>query len=150
MVPFVVVVTVLVVLFPLTRYGNESFEAMAPADVAAATWIHANVPTGSTIWVANDDNPLNSEHIGRYTYDAPLPGPPLISVRSYEFAVRYVHLGSWIYLDRSQEEYAIVDQGGYPQQWIDQFAHWLVSTGHARIAHRTSTAYVLQEISSGQ
>ena len=106
--------------------------------------MHEHVPVGSTVWIVNEDHTLYSEGLGRY-HPAILETPPPISDRSFALAVKHVERGNYIYLDRSQEEYAIVVQGGFPQHWIDTFAHWLVSTGHAKVVHRTSTVYVLEE-----
>ena len=144
---FAIIATLLVALFPLTRYGNEIFDAMAPSDLAAASWIHSNVPAGSTVWVVNENHTLYSEGLGRYRY-AILDTPPPVSVRAFNVVVKQVKRGSYIYLNRSQEEYGIVVQGGFPQHWIDHFADWLVSSGHAKIVHRTATAYVLKETES--
>ena len=137
-----VVVGVLVALFPVTRYGNEAFEAMAPGDVAAANWVHSHVPLDATVWVINGDNPLAAKGIQRYE-EATLPGPSFTSEASYEKAISTVRNGDWIYLSRSQGEYGIYFQGDFPQDWIRDFAFWLVGSKEARIAYQTSTAYVL-------
>jgi hypothetical protein len=137
-----VIVGLLVALFPVTRYGNEAFEAMAPGDVAAANWVHDHVPVGATVWVINGDNPLGARGIQRYE-EATLPGPSFTSEASYETAISSVRPGDWIYLSRSQGEYGIYFQGDFPQNWIRDFAFWLVGSKEARIAHQTSTAYVL-------
>lgn len=137
-----IIVGLLVALFPVTRYGNEAFEAMAPGDVAAANWVHSHVPVGATVWVINGNNPLAAKGIQRYE-EATLPGPSFTSEASYETAISTVRRGDWIYLSRSQGEYGIYFQGDFPQDWIRDFAFWLVRSKEARIAYQTSTAYVL-------
>ena len=141
----VVVVGLLVALFPLTRYGNEVFEAIAPGDVKAASWIHTHVPTGQKIWVVNGDNPLDSTGVGRYTY-ATLPGPTFTSEAAYNKAIHTVAHGDWIYLSRSQGEYGVVFQGDFPNDWIEDFVFWLIGTKMVRIVYQTPTAFVLRVV----
>ncbi|MHB8506225.1 MAG: hypothetical protein ACYDEN_11015, partial [Acidimicrobiales bacterium] len=52
---FSAVFILLLSLFPLARYGNESFEAFAPTDASSAAWVHRHVPLGSDIYVFSGD-----------------------------------------------------------------------------------------------
>jgi len=141
----ILVVGLLLALFPLTRYGNEVFEAIAPGDVKAANWIHDHVPVGQTVWVVNGDSPLDSAGIGRYHF-ALLPGPTFTSEAAYDKAIHSVSHGDWIYLSRSEGEYGVVFQGDFPGNWIQDFVFWLIGTKLVGIAYQTSTAYVLHVV----
>ncbi len=130
------VLLVLAGLFPLARYGNESFEAIAPGDLAAARWVVAHVPPGATVWVANGDNPLDGLAAGRLRVETAATGEPS--------AGRRLAKGDWLYLSRSQGEYAVSNQGYPAGNWVRSAVAFLVSGGSVRIVHRTATADVLE------
>jgi hypothetical protein len=132
---------VLVALFPLNRFGNESFEAFAPGDVAAATWIHEHAPDNSDIFVFNKDEPLLFSHVGDYKIteldDLLYASPATIA------KVGFPPKGGYVYLTRSQYEFGVVyDQ--LPTDWLAKFEHSLAQVPFIHPVYVNSTAEVLQ------
>lgn len=133
----------LVVLFPVARYGNESFEAMPAGDIAAANWIYSHVPVGSTVLVFARDEPLMYSHVGDYK-TRELGVEVLGSVSDIESVLP--HRSAWIYMTHAQMEDGIVF-GGLPKNWLTVFERELGQMPFVHLAERTSTAQVY-EISS--
>ena len=136
------VAVALLVLFPLDRYGNESFEAIAPGDLAAAVWIHGHVPNGAVVYVANRDEPLYYAHVGVYRL---LEVGNLINLKSGQLSERLPvsRVPTYIYLTSSETNYG-VDFQGNPSNWISTFVDELLKTGDVHVVYRTPTALVLQ------
>ncbi len=137
----VVVIALMTAMFPLARYGNESFEAMAPGDVAAANWIQHHVSTGSNILVVIDDLPLgnpSSLYPQRVVGDFAIA--PTDSLRR---VLATTSPNAWILLTRSQYEYGTV-VGGYPSGWLSALEKRLLATGKVEVKYRTSSAVVMK------
>ena len=139
---FGVIGLALVVLFPLNRFGNEIFEAIAPSDLAAAQWIHSHVPQHAVIYVANEDEPLYYTHPGSYRleYLGSLLFSPAADLKAY---LPRAKMTTWIYLTRSQYEEG-VDFKGYAKNWLTVLESRLEQTGVVTVAHRTQTAVIYQ------
>lgn len=128
----------LVVLFPIARYGNESFEAIAPGDIQATNWIYAHVPVGSTILVFARDEPLLYSHVGDYK-TRELGLTVLASVPVIEGALP--HRSAYIFMTRTQEEEGQV-YSGLPKGWQSSFEQKLSEMPFVHEVMRTSTATV--------
>ncbi len=138
----VVVIALMIAMFPLARYGNESFEAMAPGDVAAADWIQGHVSTGSTILVPIDDLPMaESPSLSLDVADG-LAFAPTDELR---WVLATTGPNAWILLTRSQYEYGTV-VGGYPSDWLSKLEKRLSATGSVEIKYRSHTAVVMKVV----
>ena len=138
----VVVIALMAAMFPLARYGNESFEAIAPGDVAAADWIQGHVSSGSTILVAIDDLPMaESPSLSLDVADG-LAFAPTDELR---WVLGTTGPNTWILLTRSQYEYGTV-VGGYPSDWLSTLEKRLLATGSVEIKYRSPTAVVMKVV----
>lgn len=128
----------MLVIFPIARFGNESFEAVPPSDIAATNWIYGHVPDGSTILVFTRDEPLLYRNVGDYK-TRELGLTVLDPVSTIESALP--RRTSWIFLTRTQKEDGF-DFVGLPKDWMTSFEHKLgqISFVHAQV--RTATAVV--------
>lgn len=136
------VAAALLVLFPLIRFGNESFEAISPDDLAAATWIHAHVASGADIYIANRDEPLEYTAVGSYRL---VQAGGLVTLRGSQLTghLPVTHVPTYVYLTRSQDNYG-VDYLGYRSGWMSDFIDQLLKTGDVHVVFRNSTAIVLR------
>ena len=138
----IVVVALMAAMFPLARYGNESFEAFSPGDVAAADWIQGHVSTGSTILVAIDDLPMADSPSLSLDVAGGLAFAPTDELR---WVLGTTGPNAWILLTRSQYEYGTV-VGGYPSDWLSTLEHRLLATGSVEIKYRSSSAVVMKVV----
>jgi len=132
----------LLALFPLDRYGNEMFEAITPGELAAATWIHAHVPGGAWVYIADRDEPLYYTNPGSYKL---LEFGGLLSLTGHELAQHLpnTRVPTYIYLTRAQANYGS-DYLGYPTAWLSDFKSQLLKTGYVHVVYRNSTAVVMR------
>ena len=132
----------LLVLFPLVRFGNESFEAISPDDLAAATWIHAHVAAGADIYVADRDEPLDGTDVGAYRL---VLAGGLVTLQGAQLTghLPVTRVPTYVYLTRSQDNYG-VDFLGYRSGWMSDFLDHLLQTGDVHVVFRNSTAVVLR------
>jgi hypothetical protein len=138
----VVVIAVMAAVFPLARYGNESFEAMAPGDVAAADWIQGHVPTGSIVVVVIDDLPMGESPSLSVDVAGGLAFAPTGELRR---VLGKTGPNAWILLTRSQYEYGTV-VGGYPTGWLSALEKRLLATGRVAVRYRSSSAVVMKVV----
>jgi hypothetical protein len=125
----------LVGLFPLTRWGNESFEAIAPEDMAVAQWVVDNVPTGSTLLVPDTDTPVYFERIADLRI---VDLTPYISEPPSAFLASILDFGprSWIVISRSETEAGVVEIG-YASDWMAHLEQILLSSGRFVVRFET-------------
>jgi hypothetical protein len=131
----------LISLFPLTRYGNESFEAIPPGDYRAATWLLQHAANGSRIITTSGDQPLEMdrlENTHRLSEGAIAFLPPK-ELRRY--LLRVFSGQTWIYLSRSEEEWGTVYQG-LPSHWMSTFEANLSRSGAVERMFSDSSAEV--------
>ena len=146
---FVVVIALITAMFPFARYGNESFEAMAPGDVAAADWIQHHVSTGSSIIVLIDNLPLAVST--SYQVD-PLDGFTFASTDVDRWVLSTIAASDpniWILLTRSQYEYGTVVEG-FPSGWLSTLEERFLATGNVEVKYRTSTAVVMKVVQNSR
>ncbi len=139
----VVVIALMAAMFPLARYGNESFEAMAPGDVAAADWIQGHVPTGSIIVVVIDDLPMSESQSVDVAGGLAFASTDELHWVLATTAKAYPNV--WILLTRSQYEYGTV-VGGYPSGWLLTLEGRLLATGVVEVKYRSSSAVVMKVV----
>ena len=133
---------VLLVLFPLDRYGNESFEAITPGDLAAAVWIHQHVATGAVILVPNKDEPLSFARDGDFRVET-IGNLLTLQGQQLADAVPVTHKPTYVYLTQSENNDGVYYLG-YPSDWLKGFAPRLVATGYAHVVFHSSTATVIR------
>jgi hypothetical protein len=139
-VSFGIVLILLVGLFPLARYGNESFEAISPGDLASAMWIFQHVPKGARILVpdAPENGPLQLER----TNDLRVVNmDPFASVSSLRSQLVDSKRESWVYLSRSELQWGTYFLG-YRKGWYEKFQGNLLATGRVELVLRTPTSVV--------
>ena len=132
--------------FPLTRWGNESFEAIAPTDLEATQWVMAHVPKGSTL-VEAEIAPIVYSHIENFHYaDISL----LVALRGTALvaAIRKLDPDPWVLVTRYEREYGIVSEG-YPQDWLSVLKSSLLGTGEVVQRYGNATSAVLQILPVG-
>ncbi|MGO8872560.1 MAG: hypothetical protein ACLQPH_14375 [Acidimicrobiales bacterium] len=132
----------LVALFPLVRFGNESFEAITPDDLAAAAWIHAHVAAGADVYIANRDEPLEYTDVGTYKL---IEAGGLVTLKGTQLSdhLPLTHRPTYVYLTRSQDNYG-VDFLGYRSGWMADFIDQLLKSGDVHVVFKNSTAIVLR------
>lgn len=141
---FVVVIALMTAMFPLARYGNESFEAMAPGDVAAAGWIQHHVSNGSSILVVIGDIPLSNPSPS-YPVDVLGGGFAFAPTHSLRRVLATTSPNAWIFLTRSQSEFGTVSEG-FPSGWLSKLEKRLLATGNVEVKYRTSSAVVMKVV----
>lgn len=141
----IVVIALITAMFPLARYGNESFEAMAPGDVAATDWIQRHVPTGSTLLVVIDDLPMAESPSLSVDVAGGLAFASTDEDRRRLTTTANAQPHVWILLTRSQYEYGTV-VGGYPPGWLSALERRLLATGSVEVKYRSSSAVVMKVI----
>jgi hypothetical protein len=135
---FVLAACALIVIFPIARFGNESFEAMPQSDIAATNWIYGHVPHGSTVLVFTRDEPLLYRTVGDYK-TRELGLTVLDPVSTIESALP--RRTAWIFLTRTQKEDGTVF-GGLPKGWMTGFERKLGQISFVHVQVRTATAVV--------
>ena len=133
---------VLLVLFPINRFGNENFEAIAPGDLAGATWIHVHVPDGADVYVADRNEPLYYAKTGSYKL-VEFGGLLTMTGQTLAEHLPVTRTPTFVYITRSEANYG-TDYLGYPKGWLTAFVHQLVATGYVHVVYRNSTAVVLR------
>jgi hypothetical protein len=127
--------------FLIARYGNESFERVRPADLAAVDWLYANAPAGSSLVAATSNVPWRSRDIERYRYE-PLnaalgPAPvPVIEAR-----MRANPRGAYLLLTRGQYVYAETFLGE-PPGWGAALERDVLRSGRFRMVYANAEAKV--------
>lgn len=135
---FAVTFLILIALFPLNRFGNESFEAFSPSDFASAEWVHSHVPVGSRILIFNRVEPLGYADVGDYHFTQ-LGAYVLDTAQQLESVLP--RSASYVYLTRSQYEEGTVYLG-LPKNWMQQFEANLSGFDFTQLVFSNSTARV--------
>jgi hypothetical protein len=132
----------LLALFPLTRYGNEGFEALSPADLQSAAWVHEHIKGGATILIANRNESLYFTHPGIYKVQS--LGPLLFDTESQlaKGLTSSAKHPTFIYLTNGQYQNGILYLG-YPKNWLDRFVARALQTGQAQVIYHSPDAFVL-------
>ncbi len=132
----------LLLLFPLNRYGNEGFEAISPDDLAAATWVHNHVPSGSVVYVANRDEPLYYSHVGDYSVVL-LGGLVSLGLSDLAQHLPVTRRPTYVLLTGSEERYG-TDYLGYRPGWMKAFVDELEKTGDVHVVYSNASSIVLR------
>lgn len=133
----------LVAMFPVTRYGNEEFEAVTPGELRAAVFVSHHVAANGVVVVANTNSPLRAFSTGRYQVST--GGGVLNSSgeKEMESGLKALPAGAWFYLSRAQAKFNQIYLG-YPSNWLAKEEALLMESGRVRVKFRDSTATVLR------
>jgi hypothetical protein len=127
--------------FYVTRYGNEDFEQVRPADVAAVDWLYRQAPLGSTLVAVTSNVPWRFEKVEQYQY-TPLSddlGPQELNVIEREMAAN-PH-GAFLIMSKGQNVYA-ESFFGRPIGWGERLEGQLLRSPRFRLVYRNAGATI--------
>jgi hypothetical protein len=145
---FVSVMIVLVGLFPLARWGNQSFEVVSPSDIGAANWVYSNVPAGATLVYADGETPISYERIGQFG-EVDLGDVAGMAPSTIRSLVAEVHMPAWLVLIPSEEADGETELG-YPPGWMAAVGRTLSAAGVLRVKYRKDGSEVAQIVVGGR
>jgi hypothetical protein len=144
----VVVCLALGPLFVLTRFGNEWYEQVRPAEVSAVRRLYQVAPLGSMLVTPTTQVPWRFEHAADYQYER--PRDPEGFLRADLGAVRRLLASSsqsgartYLLLTTGQEVYASEAQGAAPN-WLDRVRPLLTPVNGYRLLLRNRDASVYE------
>jgi hypothetical protein len=127
--------------FYVTRYGNESFEQVRPADVDAVDWLYRRAPPGSTLVAITSNVPWRFEKIEQYKY-TPLTddfGPQELDTIEHEMASN--PRGAFLITSKAQNVYA-ESYFGRPAGWGERVERQLLRSPRFRLVFANAEAKV--------
>jgi hypothetical protein len=132
---------VLIGAFYVTRYGNENFERVRPADVDAVNWVYGRAVPGSSLVAITSNVPWRFQRIEQYEY-TPLSndlGPQELSTIEGEMATN-PH-GAFLIISKGQDVYA-ESYLGRPRGWGERLERQILRSQHFRLVYRNAEAKV--------
>jgi hypothetical protein len=120
--------------FYVTRYGNEIFEQVRPADVEAITWLYQRAPRKSTFVAITSNVPWRFKAVEQYTY-TPLSddlGPQ--ELEAIEHEMRANPRGAFLIMSKAQDVYA-ESFYGRPPGWGKRLERQVIRSGRFRIVY---------------
>lgn len=136
-----VVFTAMIPVFVLTRFGNEKFERVPPADAVLARELYASVPDGSTVFVRNRQTLVQADRVDQVRFRQ-LPRVELDQVID-----EMEKFGDAVFLmfTEGQAAFGQVTRG-YPDGWLQEIEAEFVSTGRFVEVARHGDAVLLRLI----
>jgi hypothetical protein len=128
--------------FYVTRYGNEAFEQVRPADVEAMDWLYQRAPEGSTLVAVNSNVPWRFKALEQYEY-TPLGedlGPQQLD--AIEGAMEGNPRGAFLVLSKAQYVYA-ESYYGRPPGWGDRLERDVLGSRRFRVVFTNAEAKIL-------
>jgi hypothetical protein len=134
-----------VALFPIARWGNESFEAVSSGDLAAVRWVYANVPPGATLIAATSSVPWRYDHLVDYRYTTSVG--LLFDVDPVDIHEAFSGYGADTYfvLTRDQANNGRMLYGASPT-WLEQIGTNLASHKGFEVVYRNPDAFVVRVV----
>jgi hypothetical protein len=120
--------------FYVTRYGNEVFEQVRPADVEAITWLYERAPRRSTFVAITSNVPWRFRAVEQYTY-TPLSddlGPQ--ELKAIEREMRANPRGAFLIMSKAQYVYA-ESFYGRPSGWGRRLERQVIRSGRFRVIY---------------
>jgi hypothetical protein len=120
--------------FYVTRYGNEIFEQVRPADVEAITWLYDRAPQKSTFVAITSNVPWRFKAVEQYTY-TPLSddlGPQ--ELEAIEGEMRANPRGAFLIMSKAQNVYA-ESFYGRPPGWGKRLERQVIRSGRFRVVY---------------
>ena len=135
--------------FFLARYGNEAFEQIPPAELAATNWIYAHDAQGSRVlWLSNapqidvtPEMPWDYADQDKVVYVPVLAPPDPGQVSGLISALRSAGPGSYLIVAQT-EVAALQETASYEPGWGEQFNAAMSAAAGVRVAFSTSSAVV--------
>lgn len=146
LVAFLVLSAGFLALFPLARYGNETFEAITPGDLAASEWIHDHVPKGTFVFIDDSNVPFNYGAVGDYSLETLSDQGGDVNLLAREIRNLAPSSGgrpSYLYFSQSQQNVG-TDLIGYPPDWLNALSQQIVQSGLGTVVYKDSTAIVMR------
>ena len=143
-----VVAVALIPVFVLTRYGNESFEQVRPAEIEAIRTLYAIAPPGSDLVSPTAQIPWRFEFATDYDYSRPRDplgfrrGDPgairtLVAPTSHEPPATYLVVTTGQVLYASEAE-------GSPSDWFERVRPMLTPANGYRLVYENPDAVIYQ------
>jgi hypothetical protein len=135
------VTVVLIGAFYVTRYGNENFERVRPAEVDAVDWLYRRALPGSTLIAVTSNVPWRFEKVEQYDY-VPLGsdvGPQVVAAIEQELASN--PRGAYLILSKGQYVYA-ESYLGHPSGWGEDLERRILRSPHFRLVYRNAQAKI--------
>jgi len=132
---------VLIGAFYVTRYGNESFEQVRPADVNAVDWLYRWAPQGSTLVAITSNVPWRFDKVEQYKY-TPLTddlGPQELNVIERELAAN--PRGGFLITSKAQNVYA-ESFFGRPAGWGERLEREILRSHRFRLVFQNAEAKI--------
>jgi hypothetical protein len=127
--------------FYVTRYGNESFEQVRPAEVEAIDWVYRRAPPGSSLIAVTSNLPWRFEKIERYEY-TPLSddlGPRELDTIEQEMATN--RRGAFLIMSKGQYVYT-ESFFGRPPGWGERLERQVLRSPRFRLVYRNAEAKI--------
>jgi hypothetical protein len=127
--------------FYVTRYGNEDFEQVRPADVDAVNWLYRRAPPGSTLVAVTSNVPWRFAKVEQYEY-TPLTddlGPQELSVIEHEMAAN--PRGGFLIMSEGENVYA-ESFFGRPSGWGEGLEQQLLRSARFRLVYQNAGAKI--------
>ncbi len=157
-VAFGAVTCLLVPLFVLARFGNESYEMIYDEDLAAVDWYYDNVPDDAVIVTANFGGPVYYRELVEHPR-AFAPEDLAGDRETAESLDRLVSGDTLAELPPDVERYLIMQHAGeiygrvvegHPDGWQSEIIDDLVATGRYEVRFRSGDAAVLLYLPSSE
>jgi hypothetical protein len=128
--------------FYITRYGNEAFEQVRPADVEAMNWLYQRAPKGSTLVAVHSHVLWRFKALEQYEYK-PL-GEELDprQLDAIEDAMKGNPRGAFLVLSKSQYVWA-ESYYGRPPGWGERLERGLLGSRRFRVVFTNAEAKIL-------
>jgi hypothetical protein len=139
----------LVVLFPVARYGNERYEMVRPGEISALAYVYAHASRGATLVSLAGSLPWRYRDLEKFEYDNALPYLDPVDVAGLERRLRADPDGAFLVITTSQI-YEAIDTQGYDEAWANEMVHALHSAPGLEVVYETDSAFVVAAVSEAQ
>jgi hypothetical protein len=137
-------------LFLFTRYGNELYYYVSPAEVNAMNYLYNVAPHGSILMRSWDEGPWqfqDDEYYDYHSLDDDDDLTPDIATNNYMGLVQYVKqhhppAAYMVFLRSSQDSFAATS--GLPTNRLKQIEQELLSSGNAKLIYKNQDAQIIQ------
>jgi hypothetical protein len=133
---------VLIGSFYVTRYGNEIFEQVRPADVEAINWLYRRAPRGSTFVAINSNVPWRFKEIEQHTYTPSGDDLGPQDLKAIEHEMRANRHGAFLIMTKAQGIYA-ESLYGRPTGWGQRLERQVLDSGRFRVVYANAEAKIL-------
>jgi hypothetical protein len=137
-------------LFLFTRYGNELYYYVSPAEVNAINYLYSVAPHGSMLMRSWDEGPWqfqDDEYYDYHSLDDDDNLTPDIASNNYMGLVQYVKqhhppAAYMVFMRSTQNSFAATS--GLPANRLEQIEQELLTSGNARLIYKNQDAQIIQ------